>query len=493
MPIKLDLSYGPLINGVFELSGKEVSPAIDPATGKHLANIHYCTADDVARAVSAAENAYPAWRSFGQKERAELINKLADALEGDMERLARIDMHDVGRCISEVRKDYLTAIRHYRYFASIIMAYEDFGKEISDGYYLAKREPLGVCGQIIPWNAPAIIASFKLAPALATGNTIVLKPDENASLSTLELGKHINAIFPSGVVNIVTGLGDIVGNALTHNKKVRKLSFTGSTEVGKLVAKVAGERLVPVTLELGGKSPNIVFPDIEDIDAVVDNVTFAAIHNNGQSCLAGTRLFVHADIFDAFTEKMVESFKRVKQGSPEDENSRVSCLISKKQGEQVLNYIDIGIKEGAELLVGGSRKIVKNCEHGYFIEPTIFLAKNDMRICQEEIFGPVLTLMKWDNYEEMLYQANDVEYGLAAGIYTSSLKNALETADKLAAGSIWINRYSNISEGTAFGGYKNSGIGREFCRETLNSYTQIKTVTIQTQVPEAWFSPYILS
>lgn len=484
----LDKAYGPLINGVFELDGVDIHPVTSPSTGEILAELHYCNERDVERAVLAAEAAFPAWKALGQQVRASLVLQLADVLENDLERMAQIDALDVGRCISEVRRDYQTAVRHYRYFAAVVMGHEDSGRSIADGYSLAKREPLGVCGQIIPWNAPAIMAAFKLAPALVTGNTVVLKADENASLSTLELGKMIANIFPAGVVNIITGLGHVAGAALTSNRKVRKLSFTGSTEVGKLVAKAAAERLVPVTLELGGKSPNIVFPDIEDMDAVVDNVTFAAIHNNGQSCLAGTRLFVHADIYDRFSTRLVASFERVSIGSPLAEQSRISCLVSEKQGERVLAYIQTGLEEGATLLTGGKRRVVTGCEHGYFIEPTIFAAKNDMRICQEEIFGPVLTLIKWSDYDEMITQANDSEYGLASGIYTRSLKNAMETADRLEAGSVWINRYSNISDGTAFGGYKNSGIGREFCKETLNAYTQIKTITLQTELPAAWFA-----
>lgn len=490
MQINFDKSYGPLINGVFETDDKARSfAAVDPATGRHLAYIRYCDATDVDRAVNAAHAAFPAWRALGQQMRARLVNLLADEIEAHSERLAMIDAHDVGRCISEVRKDYLTAVRHYRYFASVIMAHEDTGRAIDGGYAIAKREPLGVCGQIIPWNAPAIMAAFKLAPALVAGNTVVLKPDENASLSTLELGKLINRIFPAGVVNMVTGLGDVVGAALSEHPRVAKLSFTGSTEVGRLVAGVAARRLVPSTLELGGKSANIVFPDIDDIDAVVDNATFAAIHNNGQSCLAGTRLFVHADISEVFKQKLIASFNRVVVGSPLEENSRVSCLISERQGKRVLDYINLGIQEGAELLAGGDRAQVPGCEHGYFIQPTLLLAHNQMRICQEEIFGPVLSLIIWSDYEAMIAQANDTEYGLASGIYTSNLKHAMETADRLEAGSVWINRYSNITDGTAFGGYKNSGIGREFCRETLNAYTQVKTVTVQSEVPTAWFAP----
>ncbi|HEK1766276.1 TPA: aldehyde dehydrogenase family protein [Pseudomonas putida] len=484
----VDEVYGPLINGVFEYNGRSF-PAIDPATGEQLSTIHYCDEQDVHRAVEAADAAFAAWSALGQQARARLVLQLADAIEADSERLARIDAHDVGRCIKEVRRDYQTAVRHYRYFASVIMAHEDSGRAIDGGYTIGRREPLGVCGQIIPWNAPAIMAAFKLAPALVAGNTVVLKPDENASLSTLELGKHIARIFPAGVVNIVPGLGEVVGAALSAHPLVRKLSFTGSTEVGRTVAGVGAERLVPVTLELGGKSANIVFADIDELDAVVDNATFAAIHNNGQSCLAGTRLFVQRDIYPVFKQKLIESFRRVVVGSPQDEASTVSCLVSAKQGERVLHYIQAGIDEGARLLAGGRRAQVPGCEHGYFILPTILEAQNDMRICQEEIFGPVVALIEWDDYEQMIAQANDTEYGLAAGIYTSNLKHAMETASRLQAGSVWINRYSNITDGTGFGGYKNSGIGREFCRDTLNVYTQLKTITVQAEVPVAWFAP----
>lgn len=276
---------------------------------------------------------------------------------------------------------------------------------------------------------------------------------------------------------------------MSAHPTIRKLSFTGSTEVGRIVAGVGADRLVPVTLELGGKSANIVFADIDNLDAVVDNATFAAIHNNGQSCLAGTRLFVHRDIYPVFKQKLIESFNRVSVGSPQDEGSTVSCLVSAKQGERVLRYIQIGIEEGARLLAGGNRAQVPGCEHGYFIRPTILEARNHMRICQEEIFGPVLSLIEWDDYEQMIAQANRTEYGLAAGIYTSNLKHAIHTAGRLQAGSVWINRYSNITDGTGFGGYKNSGIGREFCRDTLNAYTQLKTITVQAEVPTVWFAP----
>jgi aldehyde dehydrogenase (NAD+) len=413
--------------------------------------------------------------------------KLAATIEADLDRLAEIDTRDIGRTITETKLDQRIAIGQYRYFAAAIITFEDFGKPIPGGYFFARRQPIGVCGQIIPWNVPAIMTAFKLAPALAAGNTVVLKPDENASLSTLELCKHIAKIFPPGVVNVVPGLGEEVGAALTAHPGVDKLAFTGSAEVGRIVSHAGAERLVPVSLELGGKSPNIVFPDVENIDAVIDNAAFAGTYCNGQSCLAGTRLFVDEDIYANFIDKLANGLSRVKVGSPLDDNTRISCLVSKKQGERVLNYIDIGKKEGAKLLTGGDRAKVDGNEEGYFVKPTVFEASNKMRIAQEEIFGPVISVIKWNNIDTLLEEANGVSYGLASGIYTSNISNALHLAERLEAGSVWVNQYYNLSAGTPFGGYKQSGIGREVCRETLNLYTHMKSVTIADKLPDPWY------
>lgn len=371
------------------------------------------------------------------------------------------------------------AVEHFRYFASVSLAHEDFGRPIPGGYSIAKRVPLGVCGQIIPWNDPVVMLAFKLAPALAAGNTVVLKPDENASLATLEICKHLAVALPKGVVNVVPGTGEEVGAAISAHPRVQKLAFTGSTEVGRIIAEAAAKRLIPATLELGGKSPNIVFPDIDDFDTVVRDATAAVLVCNGQSCLAGTRLFVHEDIYDEFVRKLVAHFASLRVGPPLDENTDLSCMISPRQGERVLAYIEAGKAEGARLLHGGQRTEVAGCAAGYFIEPTIFEATNDMKIAQEEIFGPVLTVIRWNDYETLIEQANATDYGLASGIYTSNLQHALETADRLEAGSVWINRYANLHGGTPFGGFKDSGLGREYCRETLNAYSQLKSITIQ--------------
>jgi aldehyde dehydrogenase (NAD+) len=489
MDLQIRPFYGAFINGEFDAESAHRFAAVNPATGEHLAYIARGGAAEVGRAVAAAQAAFPAWKALSYEERSRRLFRLADAIEADAERLAQIDARDIGRRLFETRYDQSVAIRHYRYFASVLLAHEDFGRPIPDGYLSARREPLGVCGQIVPWNVPAIMVAFKLAPALAAGNTVVLKPDENASLSTLELCHQFAKCLPPGVVNVVPGFGEEAGAALTADVRVHKLSFTGSTEVGRLIGRAAAERIVPVTLELGGKSPNIVFPDIDDMDAVVDNAAFAAVYCNGQSCLAGTRLFVHDDIYNAFADKLAAGFARLKVGSPLAEDTTISCLVSERQGKRVLHYLDVGRAEGARLLVGGGRREVDGNEHGYFIEPTIFEASNTMRIAQDEIFGPVLSLIRWSDHETMIAQANDTRYGLAAGIYTSNLRNALDTAERLQAGSVWINRYFNLADGAPFGGYKDSGLGREFCRETLNAYTQLKSITVQTSVPPAWYLP----
>ncbi len=481
--------YGPFINNEFLDTKGQTFPALNAGTGAQLATLARAGKTEIDLAVLAAQQAFPGWKASMPEERSAMLLKLADAIELDLDRLAMIDAADNGRRIAETRMDYMLAISQYRYFAAAILTHEGFGRPIPNGYLVAKREPYGVCGQIIPWNVPAIMAAFKIAPAVAAGNTVVLKPDENASLSTLELGKHIAKIFPPGVINIVPGMGEEAGAALTAHPDVAKLAFTGSGEVGRIVARAGADRLVPVSLELGGKSPNIIFPDIEDIDAVVDNAMFATMFCNGQSCLAGTRLFVHDAIYGSVMEQLVAGMERIKIGSAMSMDTGLSGLVSQEQGQRVLNYIDIGKSEGAKLMTGGRRVTVEGHEAGYFIEPTVFEVKNSMRLAQEEVFGPVLSVIRWNDYEQMLAEANGVRYGLAAGIYTSNLSNAWDTADRLQAGSVWINNYCNLSGGSPFGGFKESGIGSEFSHETLNMYTHLKSVTVQTKVNPPWFAP----
>ncbi|MFE1597736.1 aldehyde dehydrogenase family protein [Methylobacterium sp. ID0610] len=482
--------YGAFIDNAFRPVAGLTFPAAAAATGEPLADIARCGADEIEAAVAAAEAAFPSWKARAPEERAACLHKLAAAIEADAERLMLIDTLDIGRGLWETGIDHAIAVAQYRYFAAAIVTHEGFGRPIPDGYLIAKREPYGVCGQIIPWNVPAIMAAFKIAPAVAAGNTVVLKPDENASLSTLELCKHIAEIFPPGVINVVPGFGDEAGAALTAHPRAAKLAFTGSSEVGRIVSVAGAQRLVPVSLELGGKSPNIVFPDVAaaDIDAVVDNVTFAAMYCNGQSCLAGTRLFLHEAIYDDVMSRLLASMARIRVADPTSQGPLLGCLVSEKQGRRVQSYIDIG-RQGGHLVTGGERVAVPGCAAGWFFAPTVFETTNSSRIAQEEIFGPVLSVIRWKDYETMIREANDVRYGLAAGLYTRDLSRAIETADRLQAGNVWINNYFNLASGSPFGGFKESGIGSEYCRETLNMYTHLKAITVQTQIKPAWYAP----
>ncbi|KEF36988.1 aldehyde dehydrogenase (acceptor) [Schinkia azotoformans MEV2011] len=482
--LKLEEKYGPFINGEFVEPSNGYINAINAANGKLLSKIARGGKEDIDRAVKAARQAFEGWANTPIEERSALLHKIADVLEANQERLKMIECMDTGRPIFEFDLDYKLAIYQFRYFASALLTYEGISRPVQNGYLIVKKEPLGVCAQIIPWNVPMIMVSFKLAPALAAGNTVVLKPAEDASLSTMEFAKLLQDILPKGVVNVVPGYGTEAGQALIDHPDVDKLAFTGSVGVGRLVGETAGRRLLPVTLELGGKAPHIVFPDV-DIDRAVENATMGYTFFNGQSCILGTRLLIHEDIYDEFVEKLIARASEVKVGDPTDPSTRVSCLINKKQGKRVLGYFDIAREERAKILYGGNRVTVPGNEHGYFIEPTIIEAEPHMRISKEEIFGPACTVTRWSTVEEVIEMANNVEYGLAAGIMTDNLENALQTANKIQAGSVWINQYFNFQSGAPFGGYKNSGVGREYSKEALDHYSQSKTIVAAYQLPPA--------
>lgn len=479
--------YGPIINGEIVEPINGYIDAVNPATGKVLSKIGRCGNEEVDQAVKAARTALPAWSNTPIEERSRLLNKIADVLEENQERLKMMECLDTGRPLHEFDPDYKLSIYQFRYFASAILTYyEGASHPVQNGYLLTKKEPLGVCGQIIPWNVPMIMTAFKLAPALAAGNTIVLKPAEDACLSVMEFTKLVADILPNGVVNVVPGYGVEAGQALIDHPDLDKLAFTGSVNVGRLVGKTAGEKIIPVTLELGGKSPHIVFPDV-DIDRAVENAVFGFTTFNGQSCILGTRLLIHDDIYETFVEKLIERAKQVKIGPPTERSTRLGSIISEKQAKRILHYFDIAKNEGAKILYGGNRVTVEGHEHGYFIEPTIIEAEPDMRIAQEEIFGPAATVTRWKDVNEVIKIANDVEYGLAAGIMTNNLENALQTANKLEAGSVWINSYFNFQSGAPFGGYKNSGVGREYSKEALDAYSQSKSIVAAYQLPPAGF------
>lgn len=481
--VNLDLKYGPLINGEIVEAADGYIDVVNAATGEVLAQIGKGGSEDVDKAVKAARAAFPAWAATSIEARSSILNKIADILEENQERLKLIECMETGRALHEFDLDYALAINQFRYFAGAILThYVGESRPVDNGYLITKKEPLGVCAQIIPWNVPMIMTSFKLAPALAAGNTIVLKPAEDACLSVLEFGKLISEVLPAGVVNMVPGIGKEAGQALIDHPDIDKLAFTGSVDVGRIVGKTAGDRILPVTLELGGKAPHIVFPDV-DIDAAVENATLGYTFFNGESCILGTRLLVHDDIYDEFVEKLIERAKKVKIGPPTDRSTRLASLINEKQGKRVLNYFEIAKEEGAKILYGGNRVTVPGHEHGYFIEPTIIEAEPHMRIAQEEIFGPAATVTRWSDIDEVVTIANDVKYGLAAGIMTNDLENGLTVANKIQAGSVWINSYFNFQTGAPFGGYKNSGVGREYSKEALDAYSQSKTIVAAFKLP----------
>lgn len=481
--IKFDEKYGPLVNGKSEEAANGYIDMLNAATGEVLAQIGRGGKEDVDRAVEAARAAQQDWANTTIEERSAILNKIADVLEENQERLKLIECMETGRALHEFENDYSEAIKQFRYFAGAVLThYDGESRPVQNGYLMTKKEPLGVVGQIIPWNVPMIMTSFKLAPALAAGNTVVLKPAEDACLSVLELGKLINEIVPNGVVNMVPGLGHEAGQALIDHPDVDKLAFTGSVNVGRIVGKAAGERILPVTLELGGKSAHIVFPDV-DIDSAVENATFGYTFFNGQSCILGTRLLVHDDIYDEFVEKLIERAKQIKIGPPTDPTTRLASVINEKQGKRILEYFDIAKEEGAKILYGGNRVTVPDHEHGFFIEPTIIEAEPKMRIAQEEIFGPAATVTRWSDIEEAVKIANDVNYGLAAGIMTDNLEHGLSVANRLEAGSVWINTYFNFQTGAPFGGYKESGVGREYGKEALDAYSQSKSIVAAYKNP----------
>lgn len=479
--VQLDKQYDLFINGEF-IESKNYFEAVNPATGAVLAKVSTGSNKDVDRAVQAARKTFTSWKRTSIEKRSHYLHQIADVLEENKERLIKIDCLEVGRPISEIGKDYEIAIGQFRYFASAILDLSGSSRPISNGQLIVQKEPFGVCAQIIPWNVPMIILSYKIAPAIVTGNTVVLKPSTDASLGSMEFAKLIQAILPAGVVNIVTGSGSETGEALINHPDVDKLAFTGSTAMGRKIGKKAGEKLIPVTLELGGKSPHIVFPDVDNIVKAVEEVVFGFSAYNGQGCLNGTRLFIHDDIYEEFMEHLIMQVQSLKVGDPAEPETNISAVISQKQGEKILEYIAIGIKEKANLITGGKRVQVPGNEYGYFIEPTIFEATNDMTIAQEEIFGPVLVVISWNDYDQMIKEANDVHYGLSAGIITNNLKNAIKTAQRIEAGNIWVNQYNNFQTGAPFGGYKASGLGREFGKEALDMYTQSKMITFVNEL-----------
>jgi acyl-CoA reductase-like NAD-dependent aldehyde dehydrogenase len=453
-----------------------------PATGEVIAEIAEADASDVDRAVAAARAAFrdAKWRRMDAAERGNILWRMADIMERRADALTRLEVLDNGKPIREAKIDIRQSIDALRYYAGWATKLQGDTLPVRGNYLnYTLREPVGVVGAIIPWNFPLLMAVWKIAPALACGNTVVLKPAEQTPLTALELAAIAKeAGLPAGVLNVVPGFGETAGAALVQHADVDKVAFTGSTAVGRIIMRNAAETLKKVSLELGGKSPNIVLQDA-DIEAAARGALSGIFYNTGQCCTAGSRLLVHETVKDELLAKLVDKVKQMKPADPLDPKTRMGPLISSEQMERVLGYIDKGRAEGAQILVGGERGMYDGSKRGYWVMPTVFDAVQPSHtIAREEIFGPVLAVMTFKDDEEAIRLANESIYGLAAGVWTRDIKTAHRFARDLEAGTVWVNTYHPGDAASPFGGYKQSGFGRELGQYSLDLYTQIKSVWV---------------
>lgn len=479
-----DKTYGLLINGEWtQGSGKDLLAAYNPANGEVLAHFVDATNADVDAAVKAAQEAFKSWRKTTTAERATLLNKIADVIDEHCELFALQETLDNGKPIRETRAaDIPLASDHFRYFASAIRASEGSLNQINqEELSLVLREPIGVVGQIIPWNFPFLMAAWKIAPALAAGCTVVIHPSSTTSLSLLSFAQKINHLLPKGVLNVITGKGSKSGEYMLHHPGFNKLAFTGSTEIGRHIAVSAAELLIPATLELGGKSANIFFDDMP-FDKALEGAQKGILFNQGQVCCAGSRIFVQEGIYDKFVAALTDEFKKVKVGLPWEDDTQMGAQVNAGQLKTILAYVKAGEEEGCRIITGGKKVLAEKLACGEFIEPTLIESKdNNSRIAQEEIFGPVATLIKFKTEEDVIRMANDSEYGLGGGVWTKDINRALRVAQAIETGRIWVNCYNILPAGAPFGGYKSSGIGRETHQMMLDAYTQVKNIYISTR------------
>src|SRR3954467_12835818 len=478
--------YDNFIGGKFvaPISGKYFDNA-SPVTGQIVCKIARSDAQDVEAALDAAHAAKAAWGRTSVAERAAMLNRIADRMEDNLERLAIAETWDNGKPVREtLAADIPLTIDHFRYFAGAIRAQEGGLSQLDDdtvAYHF--HEPLGVVGQIIPWNFPILMATWKLAPALAAGNAVVLKPAEQTPASILVLMELIAEILPAGVVNVVNGFGVEAGKPLASSPRIRKIAFTGETTTGRLISQYASQNLIPVTLELGGKSPNIFFNDVAEnndafYDKALEGFTLFAF-NQGEVCTCPSRALVQEGIYDSFMADALARTQKIIQGNPLDTETQLGAQASNDQLEKILSYIDIGKQEGAKALTGGPRaELAGDLSGGYYVQPTIFEGHNKMRIFQEEIFGPVVSVTRFSDYNDAIKIANDTLYGLGAGVWSRNGKVAYRAGRDIQAGRVWVNNYHAYPAHAAFGGYKQSGIGRENHKMMLDHYQQTKNMLV---------------
>lgn len=463
----------------------------NPANGETLATFADATKEDVDLAVEEAWKAFATWKHTTVKERAKILNAIADVIDANKEYLARVESMDNGKPIRETLTiDIPYAADHFRYFAGCILAEEGQATMLdSNTLSLILREPIGVVGQIVPWNFPFLMAAWKLAPVLASGCTTVFKSSSTTPLSVLELARLTQDIIPAGVFNVITGRGSASGQFLLDHPKISKLAFTGSTEVGRSVAKAAADKLIPSTLELGGKSANIFFDDC-DFEKAMDGLQLGILFNQGQVCCAGSRVFVQEGIYDRFVEEAVKRFNAVKVGDPLDPTTQMGAQINKRQLDKILSYVEIGQKEGAHVACGGYALTEGDYAKGSFMAPTLLVdVTNDMRVAQEEIFGPVAVIIKFKDEADVIAMANDSQYGLGGGVWSENLNRAIRVSRAIETGRVWVNTYNQIPEGAPFGGVKTSGIGRETHKVILEHYTQMKNIMIDLSDKPSGFYP----
>jgi aldehyde dehydrogenase len=473
------------------IDGKWVKPAsgkyfdvVSPLDGKVFTKAAHSNKEDLELAVNAADKAFQTWKDTSATQRSIILNKIADRIEANLEMIAAVETVDNGKAVREtLNADIPLAIDHFRYFASVIRAEEGSLNELDkDTVSIIVHEPIGVIAQIIPWNFPILMAVWKLAPALAAGNCVVLKPAESTPISILVLMDLIQDLLPAGVINIVNGFGAELGRALVTNPKVAKAAFTGSTATGRLVMQYATENIIPVTLELGGKSPNVFFESVMDhddefLDKAVEGAVLFAL-NQGEICTCPSRLLIQESIYDKFIEKVIARVNAIKVGDPLDPTVMMGAQASQIQKDKIMSYIKLGKEEGAEVLTGGDANAIPGMEEGYYIKPTLFKGHNKMRIFQEEIFGPVLAVTTFKDEAEAIAIANDTIYGLGAGVWTRDAHQLYQVPRAIQAGRVWVNQYHSYPAGAPFGGYKLSGIGRENHKMMLDHYRQTKNMLV---------------